>query len=80
MKSANFLDYHLLRMSEAPDVEVHILESDGEIGGVGEPGAPPLAPAVSNAVFAATGARIRRLPMTPEVVLEAIKKVIINKG
>ena len=74
VKSANFLDYHLLRMSEAPDVEVHILESDGEIGGVGEPGVPPLAPAVSNAVFAATGARIRRLPMTPEVILEAIQE------
>ncbi|MCH7802610.1 MAG: xanthine dehydrogenase family protein molybdopterin-binding subunit [Acidobacteria bacterium] len=74
VKSANFLDYHILRMSEAPDVEVHIVESDGAIGGVGEPGLPPLAPAVSNAVFAATGARIRRLPMTPEVILEAIKK------
>ena len=58
VKSANFLDYHLLRISEAPDVEVHSVESDGEIGGVGEPGVPPLAPAVSNAVFAATGARI----------------------
>jgi len=56
-------------------VDVHIVESDGEIGGVGEPGLPPLAPAVSNAVFAATGARIRQLPMTPEVILEAIKQV-----
>ncbi len=73
VQSANFFDYHLLRMSEAPDeIEVHILDSDGEIGGIGEPGLPPIAPAVANAVFSATGARIRRLPMTPETVLEAL--------
>ncbi len=73
VKSANFLDYPLLRMSEAPDeIRVHIVESDGEIGGVGEPGLPPIAPAVANAIFAATGARIRRLPMTPERIKAAI--------
>ena len=75
VKSANFSDYNLLRMSEAPDVETHIIESDDSIGGVGEPGLPPAAPAVANAIFAATGARIRRLPMTPERVLEALGKV-----
>jgi len=65
VQSANFGDYQLLRMSEAPDDEVHILESDGSIGGMGETGLPPVAPVVANAVFAATGTRIRRLPMTP---------------
>jgi isoquinoline 1-oxidoreductase beta subunit len=74
VQSANFFDYNLLRMSEAVDVETHIVDSDDSIGGVGEPGLPPTAPAVANGVFAATGARIRRLPMTPERVLEALKK------
>ena len=73
VRSANFFDYHLLRMSEAPgEIEVHIVDSDGEIGGIGEPGLPPIAPAVANAVFSATGARIRNLPMTPETVLAAL--------
>ncbi|MEE8347937.1 MAG: xanthine dehydrogenase family protein molybdopterin-binding subunit [Acidobacteriota bacterium] len=74
VKSTNFFDYQLLRMSEAPQVETHIVDSDDSIGGVGEPGLPPTAPAVANAVFAATGVRIRRLPMTPDRVLEALKK------
>ena len=74
VKSANFADYELLRMSEAPEVEVHIVKSGEKLGGVGEPGVPPLAPAVGNAVFKATGARLRRLPMNPETVLAAMKK------
>jgi isoquinoline 1-oxidoreductase beta subunit len=74
VKSANYSDYHLLRMSEAPEVEVHMMESDAKIGGGGEPSLPPIAPAVTNAVFAATGVRIRRLPLTPARVLEALRK------
>ena len=54
-KSANYFDYHLLRMSEAPQVEVHMMKSDANIGGGGEPSLPPIAAAVANAVFAATG-------------------------
>jgi isoquinoline 1-oxidoreductase beta subunit len=75
VKSSNFADYELLRMSEAPEVEVHIVTSGEKVGGVGEPGVPPMAPAVANAVFTATGARLRRLPMNPETVLAAMKKV-----
>ena len=74
VKSANYSDYHLLRMSEAPEVEVHMMESDAKIGGGGEPSLPPIAPAVTNAIFAATGVRIRHLPLTPERVLEALRK------
>ncbi|MEE9261843.1 MAG: molybdopterin cofactor-binding domain-containing protein, partial [Dehalococcoidia bacterium] len=74
VKSANFFDYNLLRMSESFDVEVHIVDSDDTIGGVGEPGLPPAAPAVANAIFAASGARVRHLPMTPETVLEALRR------
>jgi isoquinoline 1-oxidoreductase beta subunit len=74
VKSENFADYELLRMSEAPDIEVHIVKSGEKLGGIGEPGVPPAAPAVANAVFTATGARVRELPMKPETVLAAMKK------
>ncbi|MEE9279123.1 MAG: xanthine dehydrogenase family protein molybdopterin-binding subunit [Myxococcota bacterium] len=60
---SNFHDFPLLRMSEMPQVEVHILESGEELGGIGEVGTPPAAAAVANAVFAATGQRLRKLPL-----------------
>ncbi|MFO1427714.1 MAG: xanthine dehydrogenase family protein molybdopterin-binding subunit [Steroidobacteraceae bacterium] len=59
----NFDGYRVLRISEAPAIDVHIVESDGPLGGVGEPGLPPVAPAVCGAIFAATGKRVRRLPV-----------------
>jgi CO/xanthine dehydrogenase Mo-binding subunit len=59
----DFHGYPLLTIGEAPEVEVHIVPSDADPGGVGEPGVPPLAPAVANAVFAATGRRLRTLPL-----------------
>jgi isoquinoline 1-oxidoreductase beta subunit len=62
VQEGNFDDYPLLRMAEAPRVEVVIVPSDEKIGGVGEPGTPPTAPAVANAVFALTGKRLRTLP------------------
>jgi isoquinoline 1-oxidoreductase beta subunit len=71
--STNFEDYGILRITETPEINVHIVESNEPIGGIGEPGVTPLAPAVANAVFNATGARIRRLPLTPERVLAAMK-------
>jgi isoquinoline 1-oxidoreductase beta subunit len=60
---ANFKDYPILAFSEMPQVEVHIVPRQDDPGGVGEPGVPPIAPAVANAVFAATGHRMRRLPL-----------------
>ena len=63
IEQGNFDQYPVLRMNEAPKVEVHIVASKEAPGGVGEPGLPPLAPAVVNAVFAATGKRLRTLPI-----------------
>ncbi|MDO9068755.1 MAG: xanthine dehydrogenase family protein molybdopterin-binding subunit, partial [Deltaproteobacteria bacterium] len=62
VEQSNFNDYPLLRISEMPRVEVHIVPSQAAPTGVGEPGVPPLAPAVANALFAATGKRLRKLP------------------
>jgi isoquinoline 1-oxidoreductase subunit beta len=66
VQQSNFHDYPMLRLGEMPAVEVHILPSGEAPGGVGEPGVPPLAPAVANAIFAATGKRVRHLPIRAE--------------
>lgn len=66
IEQRNFYDYKMLRMNEMPKVEVHIVPSTEKHGGVGEPGTPPIAPAVVNAIFAATGKRLRSLPIRPE--------------
>lgn len=63
----NYDTYEPLRISDMPDVEVHIVESDLPPTGIGEPGVPPIGPAVANAVFKATGRRIRNLPFTKEL-------------
>jgi isoquinoline 1-oxidoreductase beta subunit len=68
VEQSNFNDYKALRMEEMPQVEVHILEGRGDQGGGGEPGTPPIAPAVCNAIFAATGKRIRKLPINREML------------
>lgn len=61
---SNFDTYQTLGLSEAPPISIRILESDGVIGGAGEPGLPPFAPALTNAIFAATGKRFRKLPLS----------------
>jgi len=64
VQQSNFHDYRVLRIEEMPKVEVHIVPSSEAPTGVGEPGVPPIGPAVANAVFAATGRRVRNLPFT----------------
>ena len=63
VQQSNFDDYLVLRLDAMPKVEVHIVASGEKAGGAGEPGTPPIAPAVANAVFAATGKRLRSLPL-----------------
>jgi isoquinoline 1-oxidoreductase beta subunit len=64
VEQRNFNDYPVLRLGEMPEVGVHIMQSQEPPSGVGEPGVPPIAPAVTNALFALTGKRIRRLPIS----------------
>jgi isoquinoline 1-oxidoreductase subunit beta len=66
VQQANFDTYDMLRMNEMPKVDVHIVPSDETPTGMGEPAVPPVAPAICNAIFAATGKRIRHLPIRPE--------------
>jgi isoquinoline 1-oxidoreductase beta subunit len=63
VEQTNFHDYQMLRMFESPEVEVYIVPSTQNPTGVGEPGVPPVAPALANAIFAVTGKRVRRLPI-----------------
>jgi isoquinoline 1-oxidoreductase beta subunit len=74
VKSSNFDDYKLITMRDIPKIEVHLIKSNEAIGGIGEPPVPPVAPAVANAIFNATGARVRRIPITAQVLAEAMKK------
>ncbi len=60
---SNFHDYKAVRMNEAPNIETHVINSGHDIGGAGEPGTPGIAPALVNAVFNATGIRVRQLPL-----------------
>jgi CO/xanthine dehydrogenase Mo-binding subunit len=75
VRQSNFNDFPILRMNEAPSVEVHILGSTAAPMGVGEAGVPPVAPAVTNALFRATQKRIRALPVNP-----ADLRVSLSKG
>jgi isoquinoline 1-oxidoreductase beta subunit len=66
VQQSNFNDYQMPRIQETPNIEVHVVPSKEEPTGIGEPGLPVIAPAVCNAVFAATGKRLRRLPIRPD--------------
>jgi isoquinoline 1-oxidoreductase beta subunit len=63
VQQTNFHQYRVVRMNEMPPVDVHIIAAGDKIGGIGEPGVPPTFPAILNAIFAATGKRVRRLPL-----------------
>ncbi|HEY3836760.1 MAG TPA: xanthine dehydrogenase family protein molybdopterin-binding subunit [Bryobacteraceae bacterium] len=66
VQQQNFHNYDVLRIDEMPEIEVHIVPSQASPGGIGEASVPPIAPAVCNAIFAATGKRVRRLPIRAE--------------
>jgi isoquinoline 1-oxidoreductase beta subunit len=63
VEQSNFHDYQMMRIFESPKIEVYIVPSSANPTGVGEPGVPPVAPALANAIFAVTGKRVRRLPI-----------------
>jgi isoquinoline 1-oxidoreductase subunit beta len=71
VEQGNFNDYPVLRITEMPKVEVHIVPSTEEPGGIGEPATPPIAPAVVNALFQLTGKRLRSLPIDPTQLRKA---------
>jgi isoquinoline 1-oxidoreductase subunit beta len=68
VRQANFNTYPMLQIGQMPVIEVSIIQSGDKMGGIGEPGVPPTAPALVNAVFAATGKRLRSLPIIKQGV------------
>ena len=71
VEQSNFNDYRVLRMNETPPIEVHLVRNGEAPGGIGEPGTAATAPALGNAIFAATGKRLRKLPLEPGLALVA---------
>ena len=72
VEQSNFDTYQVLRMNEAPAIEVHIVQSFEPPGGMGEPGTSAIAPAVTNAIFAATGRRLRKLPVDTSALKQPV--------
>jgi isoquinoline 1-oxidoreductase beta subunit len=68
VEQGNFDTYPILRLDEAPTVEVHVVRSSAAPGGMGKAGTSAVVPAVTNAIFAATGKRLRRLPIDPDAL------------
>jgi isoquinoline 1-oxidoreductase beta subunit len=67
VEQSNFNDYRVLRLNETPTIEVHLIPSTEAPGGMGEPGTAVTAPALANAIFAATGKRLRKLPLQAQL-------------
>ncbi|MEM7636483.1 MAG: xanthine dehydrogenase family protein molybdopterin-binding subunit [Pseudomonadota bacterium] len=67
VEQGNFDSYDAMRMNQTPEIQVRVLQTSGKMGGAGEPGTPPSLPALANAIFAATGKRIRQLPLSKEI-------------
>jgi isoquinoline 1-oxidoreductase subunit beta len=74
IEQSNFTDYQVARTDITPRTEIHLVESEAPPAGVGEPGVPPVAPALCNAIFAATGIRIRALPIDPDALKSNVKR------
>jgi isoquinoline 1-oxidoreductase subunit beta len=72
VEQSNFDDYKVMRIDEAPAIEVHIVRNNEAPGGMGEPGTSAIMPAIANAVFAATGKRLRKLPIDPAVLKQTL--------
>jgi isoquinoline 1-oxidoreductase beta subunit len=70
VEQTNFDSYRILRMDEAPTIEVHIVRSSDPPGGMGECGTSAVVPAIANAIFAATGKRLRKMPVDPSALKE----------
>ena len=73
IEQRNFHQYTPLRMADIPEIDIHLIESDHYPVGVGEPAFTVVAPAITNAIVKAVGARVRNLPITPEQVRDALK-------
>jgi isoquinoline 1-oxidoreductase beta subunit len=69
VEQTNFGDYHMLRINEMPSIDVHLVRSTEALGGIGEPATSCVMPALTNAIFAATGKRIRKLPVANQAAL-----------
>jgi isoquinoline 1-oxidoreductase subunit beta len=67
VEQSNFHNYRVLRMNETPVIDVHLVKSTAAPGGIGEPGTSALMPAMANAIFAATGKRLRKLPVAAQL-------------
>jgi isoquinoline 1-oxidoreductase beta subunit len=82
IEQSNFHDYRILRINEAPLVEVYRIENNESPGGLGEVGTAIAAPALANAIFAATGVRLRELPIDPKLLVQdsaALKSIVAEQ-